>query len=66
MKTIDQIENELSDEGLDANEIMALEIMALEIDAIELTGDGTDREFINTVQRLRKSGLYERKTNEGQ
>jgi len=61
MKTIDQIENELSDEGLDANEIMALEI-----DAIELTGDGTDREFINTVQRLRKSGLYERKTNEGQ
>ena len=61
MKTIDQIENELSDEGLDANEIMALEI-----DAIELTGDGTDREFINTVQRLRKSGLYERKTTEGQ
>ena len=61
MKTIDQIENELSDEGLDANEIMALEI-----DAIELTGDGADREFINTVQRLRKSGLYERKTNEGQ
>ena len=55
MKTIDQIESELTDEGFDANEIMALEI-----DAIEITGDGSDQEFIDTVERLRKTQLYER------
>lgn len=61
MITIDQIESELNDEGFDANEIMALEI-----DAIELTGDGSNQEFIRTVERLRNSGLYERDDHDRQ
>ena len=61
MITIDQIENELNDEGFDANEIMAIEI-----DAIELTGEGSDQEFIDTVERLHNSGLYERVDHERQ